>query len=108
MMSSSEHKGGYEKTDINANKVIMFFVLGIIVTVIIVIFLLDYFKAVRDDTVYRAVLQPESAVLRDLRARESEELATYKLLDAENWIYRIPIERAKKLLAEEAYRAKGK
>lgn len=108
MMSSSEHKGGYEKTDINANKVIMSFVLGIIVTVIIVIFLLDYFKAVRDDTVYRVVLQPESAVLRDLRARENEELTTYKLLDAEKGIYRIPIERAKKLLAEETYRAKGK
>lgn len=107
-MSSTNQQSGYEKADINVNKVILFFVLGVIVTVIILIFLLDYFKAVREDTIYGAVLRPESATLRELRARENEELTTYKIIDADKGIYRIPIERAKKLFAEEAWRTKGR
>lgn len=107
-MTMSSGHDGYEKADINANKVILFFVLGVIATAIILIFLLDYFKAVREDTVYKAVLQPGSATLRELRARENEELTTYKIIDADKGIYRIPIERAKKLLAEEAYRSRNK
>ena len=107
-MSSPEQHGGYEKADINVNKVILFFVLGVIAIVIILVFLLDYFKTVRNDTIYDEVLKPQSTTLRELHARENEGLTTYKLLDADKGIYRIQIERAKKLLADEAYRERNK
>lgn len=99
---------GYEKRDVSLNKVILYGVLGIIVLVIALIFIMDYFTAVKEEIVYESVLKPESAALRELQARETEELNSYKLLDAEKKIYRIPIERAKKLLADEAYRERQK
>lgn len=107
-MSDTHQNNGYEKSDLNVKKVILFFALGVVLMVVIIIFLLDYFHTVKDDIVYEAVLQPQSITLRDLRARETEELTSYKLLDEEKGIYRIPLERAKKLLADEAYHDKKK
>ena len=95
---------GYEKRDVSLSKVVLYGLLGIIVLVIALIFVMDYFTAVKEEIVYESVLKPESTTLGELQARETEELNSYKLLDAEKKIYRIPIDRAKKLMADEAYR----
>jgi hypothetical protein len=57
---------------------------------------------------YDYVLKPESAPLRDLRAREMETLTTYKVLDPVKSVYRIPISRAMELMADEAYQEQQK
>ncbi|UCD94465.1 MAG: hypothetical protein JSU69_12015 [Candidatus Zixiibacteriota bacterium] len=106
--SQKTDDSGYEKRDVSLIKVILYGVLGIIVLVIALIFIIDYFTAVKEDIVYESVLKPESAALSELQAREIEELNNYKLLDADKEIYRIPIERAKRLLADEAYREEQK
>ncbi|MFZ5981701.1 MAG: hypothetical protein ACOYVF_13845 [Candidatus Zixiibacteriota bacterium] len=99
--------GGYEKSDINIAKVIIYGVFGIIFLVAVLIFTWDYFAAVKEKTVREMVLQPTSVPLRELRARENGELTSYKLLDASKGVYRIPIERAMELMADEAYRARS-
>ena len=70
--------------------------------VVIVLFSFDYFEVTREEMVYDMVLKPESEKLIELRARETDELTTYALLDAEKGIYRIPIEQAMSLVAAEA------
>jgi hypothetical protein len=102
---TSENEG-YETRDVNVGKVIAYGVGAIIVLVILIVFALDFFASTREEIIYEAVLKPESALLRDLRARETEELNSYGVLDAQKGIYRIPIDRAMKLMAEEAFRAK--
>lgn len=99
---------GYEKRDVNLAKVLIYGLLGIAVLVVIVFFVLDYFTAASEEAIYEAQLKPESVALRELRAREDEELNSYAVLDAQKGIYRIPIGRAMELIAEEAYRARAK
>ena len=94
---------GYEKKDINLNKIFLTGVIAVVTVIIIIVFILDYFTAVKEELVYKQVLQPASAQLRELRARENEELNSYKLLDPRKGIYRVPIDRAMELIADEAF-----
>jgi hypothetical protein len=70
--------------------------------IIIFVVLSDYFTVMETEAVYQAQLKPESVTLNELRAEDEKILTTYKLIDAEKGVYRIPIERAMHLLAEEA------
>ncbi len=95
---------GYESADINVRKTVLIAVAIIVVIIISLIVLNEYFLSVKEEYVYDMVLKPESVTLRDLRATEDEILYSYKLLDSANGLYRIPVERAMELLAEEAFR----
>ena len=97
---TQENKSGYEKKDVNLKFVIGISLLSIVIFVVIIVFLTDYFISEESKIVYETQLQPESVNLKDLQAEEEEILTTYKILDAEKGIYRIPIERAINLLAE--------
>jgi len=68
----------------------------------IILFLNEYFifameglKRERDSVI--------PAELRELRAAEEKKLNSYKVLDAANNKYQIPIDRAMKLIADEAF-----
>ena len=104
--NDNQHDGhaGYEKRDVHIGKVFGYAGGGMVLLVIIIIFMLDYFVMVREENVYEAVLKPESAELRELRAREIEELTAYRVVDVDKGIYQIPINRAMDLLADEAFR----
>ncbi len=93
----------YEKQDINISKIIGYAVAIIVILASILVFLNEYFVFARDNLVYEKVLKPESIELREIRAAEEKELNTYKLLDADNGIYQIPIERAIQVIADETY-----
>ncbi len=56
----------------------------------------------KEDIIYESQLKPESTDLKKIQVEESEILSTYQLLDPVKGVYRIPIEQAMKLLAEEA------
>jgi len=98
--------GGYEKRDVNLFKVLLFSAASVIALIVIVLFMLDYFAAAKEKIVYETVLKPESAALRELRAREQEELGSYDVIDSARGTYRIPIEVAMKIMADEAYRTR--
>jgi hypothetical protein len=95
---------GYEKKDINLNKLLVGGVIAVVTVIIVVVFILDYYTALKEEIVYEQELRPESKALRELRARENEELNGYFLLDQEKERYRIPIERAMQLMADEAFK----
>ena len=91
---------GYEKKDVNVRFVIGISLVSIIVFVLILILLSDYFIATQSEITYETQLQPVSVMLDEILGEEEEILTTYKVLDAEKGVYRIPIERAIKLLSE--------
>jgi NADH:ubiquinone oxidoreductase subunit 4 (subunit M) len=95
---------GYEKRDVNLPLLIIVSVLTLVVIVAALVLLSQYFVTAKEKVVYEMVLQPESSALRELRARETEILNSYKLLDSTKGVYRIPISRAMELMAEETYR----
>ncbi len=102
MTSTDNNSAGYEKRDVNIVMVIGLSVLLVALLVVILVFLMDYFVDTKEQMVYEVQLQPESVELQDLEAADMEDLTTYKILNAERGIYRIPIERAMELLAKEA------
>lgn len=95
---------GYEVQDVSMRSV---HAIGVFITVFIVtslIVLNQFFTDTVETEVYEAVLKPESAQLRDLRAHEDEVLTSYAVIDKQAGVYQIPISRAMQLLAEEAYK----
>ena len=99
-------ESSYEKSDVAIGKIIAFGFAGVIIIVALVLLLMDYYNAYTEDVVSDVVLKPKSTELRELRAHETEVLNSYKLLDDSLKIYQIPIERAMKLMADEAYQNK--
>lgn len=97
-------ESGYKEKDVNLKGV--FLVAGGVVVslVIIVILLNEFFMTSKEELIYQEVLAPESVALRELRAHEEEILGSYGVIDKDKGIYRLPIERAMKLMADEAYR----
>ena len=102
----SEHsESGYEKRDVSLGRVFIASGVVVVLLVVIVVLLYEYFVFEKEKQVFESTLAPESLALRELRAREDEELNSYKVLDSTGGVYRIPIERALELVADEAFQA---
>ena len=97
-----KNDAGYEKRDVNIFMVIGLSVLLVSLLIVILVFLIDYFVDSKEQMIYEAQLQPDSVELKSLLASEQEELTSFKILDAERGIYRIPIDLAMELLVKEA------
>ncbi len=102
--SGSHAEVGYERKDINVWKTLIATAAVIAVIVVSVIFVDEIFVHTKERMIEQYVLKPESTQLRDLRAEEAEILTTYDVIDKNKGVYRIPISRAMKLMADEAYR----
>ncbi len=103
-MTDPKENPGYEKSDVSVNKIIIWGVLAVILLIVFVVFIMDYYVATKERLIYEKVLTPPSAALRELRARETEILNSYKILDSTQGVYRIPIDRAMQILADDAHR----
>lgn len=81
---------------------------GLIVLALIVLLLAlqAYFDRLWEREVYVKVLAPESETLREVRAREEQQLHRYTYLDRQRGTVQLPIERAMELLIEEARQGK--
>ncbi|HOD65998.1 MAG TPA: hypothetical protein PLR32_07565 [candidate division Zixibacteria bacterium] len=103
-----EEKAGYDTSDVNVTKAL---VVGVLLTLLVIAFavvLNEYFIAVTEEISYEQQRAPESKALRELRAREVEQLESYGVQDGAAGSYRIPIERAMELQAQEAFTAKAR
>ena len=98
------HAGaGYEKSDVAIGRFVMVTLASVIFTVTVIVVLFQYFSVEKEEQFQRVVYAPESPVLRDLRAKEEAELSSYGIVDDSLHRYRIPIERAMELVANEAF-----
>ena len=99
---TSTHNVRYEKNDVKILPVIGIASFLIVVLIVLLIFLSDYFLGVKEQIVYETQLKPESSDLKKLREAELETLTSYKILDANRGIYQIPIDKAISTLAGES------
>lgn len=96
------HSGdGYDRHDPNVRFLALFGSALIVVLVLVVLGIQYYHDRVKEQQIFIKVLQPESQALKDLRAREDQELHTYQYINRERGQVRLPIEQAMKLLAAE-------
>ncbi|MBD3224782.1 MAG: hypothetical protein GF313_08640 [Caldithrix sp.] len=98
-----QQKDNYEKRDVNVTKIAGVTIVIIVFLAAVLIFLSEFFIFSKEKMIYENVLKPESVQLRDLRAKEDKLLNTYEIVDEAEEIYRIPVSRAMKLEADEAY-----
>ena len=91
----------FEKEDVRIGPVIGITVVLIIVFITLLVFLSNYFIGSKEEMVYERQLKPESVSLKEILAEENEILTTYKILDPDKGIFRIPVEQAMKILAQE-------
>ncbi len=101
MKTEANQNNGYEKKDVNNPMIIGISLISIVVLIVMVLVLADFFKIQKESVVYDSVLSQESKELVELRSIEFETLNNYKLLDSEKGIYQIPIKRSMLLLTEE-------
>jgi hypothetical protein len=106
--TDSHETPGYERRDVSVPKAVVVGLLLVIVIVGFLVVLNEYFISVSEDIVYEQQLAPQSRELRELHAREAELLHSYDVIDSAAGTYRIPIERAMELNAEEAFQQRRK
>ncbi len=108
LQNDKNNHAGYEKRDVNLLKVLLWTLLSAAFVVVCLIGLNDYFLVTTEEVVFEAVLKPQSSELRELQARDTQVLSNYGVVDASKGVYHIPIKRAMRLLAEEAFVAEMK
>ncbi len=93
--------GGFDRSEPNVRAIALFGVATVVLLVVAVLGLQFYFDRTLEQEVYVQVLAPKSQTLQTLRAREDEELHTYRYLDRAKGTVRLPVERSMVLLAAE-------
>ena len=97
---------GYEKRDINLRKTFLYGG-GVILLLLICVFALyNYFDYVKETEYREYVLDAPTRQLDSVRARSDSILTTYQLVDTAESKYRIPIEQAMELLVKEGDQTK--
>lgn len=98
----TQNQAGYDKHDVSVWSVMVIIVVSVLTIAATVIILYDYFISTKETIMYEQVLSVESETLLKLRARETKELNSYRLLDSTKGVYQIPIEKAMRIVVDEA------
>jgi hypothetical protein len=101
-----EASEGFDHSEPQAPKIWMFAVGSVIMLVLVIGAIQQYFDKVWNDAVTEKVLAPPSQELQDVRNRDDWNLTHYGYMDQKKGQVRIPLERAQELFLKEA--AEGK
>lgn len=93
---------GYEKSEPRMGLVAAVFGAVVVALILVVLAVQAIYDRVLEQQIYVKVLAPVSEDLKDLRAREDEQLHSYRYIDRASGAVRIPIERAMELLEKES------
>ena len=91
--------GGYDRQEANAKVISLFGGVTIAVVIAAVFGVQYYYDISHERQVYVKVLEPVSSEIKDLRAREDQQLHSYEYINREQGTVRLPIERAMELVA---------
>ncbi len=101
MTHTAEHPSGYEKKDLNIKKIVRYTVIFVILLIVMLVLLEEWFMKTKEDLYQEMVLEPPNKELIQLRNREDNLLNSYGMADSTG-AYRIPIDSAMALTATEA------
>jgi hypothetical protein len=101
-----EASEGFDHTDPQTPKIWAFTVGSVIILIVVIIALQQYFDKIWNEAVYDKVLEPPSQELQDMRNRDEWALTHYSYQDKSKGQVRIPLERAQELFLKQ--QAEGK
>jgi hypothetical protein len=97
---------GYDHTEPAASPIWAFTIGSVIILVVVIFAIQQYFEKVWNDAVYDKVLAAPSQELQDQRNRDDWALTHYSYQDKDKGVVRIPLDRAQELVLQDA--AQGK
>jgi hypothetical protein len=101
-----EASEGFDHTEPQTPKIWAFTIGSVLILVVVIVALQQYFDKIWTDAVYEKVLEPPSQELQDMRNRDDWALTHYSYQDKSKGQVRIPLDRAQELFLKEA--AEGK
>jgi len=101
-----EASEGFDYTEPQAPKIWGFAIGSVVILVVVIVALQQYFDKIWNDAVYEKVLTAPSQELQDQRNRDEWALTHYRYEDKSKGQVRIPLDRAQELFLKEA--AEGK
>ncbi len=105
-MSSEVRTAGFDTAEPRARSIALLGAAMVITLVLVIAGVQVYFDHVLEQQIFVKQLEPVSADLKALHAREDTDLHQYRYLDRAKGTVRLPIERAMDLVIEEAHAKK--
>ncbi|MEP6961195.1 MAG: hypothetical protein ABI995_03910 [Acidobacteriota bacterium] len=105
-VTKHDPKEGFDPTEPAASRITLFVVISVITLVVVIVALQRYFETVWTGAVYEKVLAAPGLELKDQRSLEAWRLTHYEYATPEKKTVRIPLDRARELVLQEA--AQGK
>jgi len=93
---------GYERRDIDLRKILTVSAICIVFVVVSIVALDEYFTFYKERVYYETALVPLAQDFLALQAEEDSLLTNYTRVDSLDGVYRIPIEKAMELVAEDS------
>src|SRR5215469_4431938 len=107
-MSEYEHpiehhspEEGFDRTDPKTGAIWAFAIGSIIILVVVIGALQQYFEKIWNQAVYEKVLTAPSEVLKSVRGRDDWDLTHYMYLNKQSGQVRIPLDKAQELFLKE-------
>ena len=101
-----EPSEGFDRSEPATGSIWAFTIGSVIILVIVIFALQQYFEKIWSDAVQEKVLAAPSSDLQDLRNRDAYALSHYSYQDKSKGVVRLPLDRAQELVLQDA--AQGK
>ena len=89
---------GYEKDDMSMKSIALYTFLGIVAILFSVLFVSLYFDFEKENYYKKNVMQVESEYPKEYKKSQAQFLDSYNVIDKENGLYSIPIDKAMQIV----------
>jgi hypothetical protein len=98
----ADPKQGFDRAEPSAGAIATFAVGSLILLVLTILAIQQYFDHIWNQAVYEKVLAPPSEQLKEVRGRDDWNLTHYLYMDKASGQVRIPVDRAMELVLQDA------
>jgi hypothetical protein len=98
----ADPREGFDRDEPSAGAIVTFAIGSLLLLVLTIVAIQQYFQHIWDQAVYEKILAPPSEQLRDVRGRDDWNLTHYMYMDKASGVVRIPVDRAMELNLQDA------
>src|SRR5271168_259816 len=96
----ADPREGFDRAEPSAAAIATFMIGSLILLVLTILAIQQYFDHIWNEAVYEKILAPPSELLREVRGRDDWNLTHYMYMDKPSGQVRIPVDRAMELLLQ--------
>jgi hypothetical protein len=98
----ADPREGFDRGEPSARAIAAFMIMSLILLVLTIVAIQQYFEHIWNQAVYEKILAPPSEQLREVRGRDDWNLTHYMYMDKASGQVRIPVDRAMELILQDA------